>query len=1185
MLVIAFIVCQGLAGGATLTVFKDGWPEATAVLDKPAFTSVVNLSIPAECRILKASVNISSVRPAGAGGGWPERVEVLLDGTTLWSFTGPDLGALGMQDRFLNGNRSESFSFNASGGSGNVTFRIPKKAVVLNATVDVSCNGSMKPSPIKNVTGEYDMDGFGRVAAGAGDLNGDGFDDIVVGMPGDDKARIFFGGREVNSTPNITLSGAIDDYFGQSVCGAGDVNGDGYDDLIIGAPDNSTNGAYAGAAFIYYGGKNFDSVPDVVLNDSAEKEYFGYSVSRAGDINADGYDDVIVGTSSSSKGKAFAYFGGDPMDSVCDLVMYAPKKDCFFGQSVSDAGDVNGDGVADFIVGARDNGLTVYAGYAYIFLGGRSIDNSSDITLTGYQSGSSFGCSVSGAGDVNGDGYDDILVGADYKYSSGNIGEAYLFFGGSGMDSIPDVSLTGQSEDDRFGHAVSGLGDINDDGYDDYGVGAPRNTSNGVNSGKAYIYYGGSVLTSKANRTLTGRSWDWLAYSISDAGDVDSNGYENFIVGAEVQGGNGYVLVMDQVPGILDPRLETPQGLVWNRTGYSNGTWKSPDFSSGLNTLLNSSSPSGNDSAGNKYVDCTIMLSGKDDGSISVSNLSIIYALNVTVADFTAALAKYQSAHKGEKDAEGNMAVPITVRSSTPGGVRLWGLNITVDEPPVLVQGLPDREMDEDSSISELYDLHQYFSDDYDDVDELQFGLKSSTNGSRVRTAVSENRFLSLNAEEGSWNDNWTGAIDIVVNCTDRWGFSTESNTFRVTVRNVPDAPVFTSTPVEDAIAGMEYTYDADAADGDAGDVLNFSLVKGPAGMMIDQTGGEISWTPDAGGSYPVSVSVTDGLFTARQDYSIFVPNRKPRLTNTSVPDATLNEQYTYNISAADDDNDRLTFTLTSTGYEGMYVDKSTGKLIWTPRQTGTFPIEVSISDGEATILYTFKITVKQGNRPPRFGSTPVSAGMAGLQYSYDANASDPDGDTIVYSLAKGPEGMAIDNATGMMTWTPARAGSFPVTIKASDGKGLEASQDFTVLVANRTKPRIELISPSEGQKVKGQVTASGRTIKGTLAVIKVELRVDSGDWAEANGTATWTFQLDTTRLQNGRHTLQARVFDGMDYGVSANRTITVDNQKKAADKASTPGFEAVAAAGAVAVALLARRRRAHRLSPSPRRP
>jgi len=410
------------------------------------------------------------------------------------------------------------------------------------------------------MTGEAAGDTFGSSVSGAGDVNGDGYADMLVGAPLNDTNGIDAGRAYLylNSLRGTDLADAfftgegVSDLFAYSVSGAGDVNGDGYEDFIVGAPYADTNGSDAGRAYVYYGGvASIDVWADVVLNGAAAGDLFGYSVSGAGDVNGDGYDDVVVGAigsdvGGSNAGRAYVYYGGASMNNIVDVFLTGEATSDQFGESVSSAGDVNGDGYDDVIVGAKYNDAAgSNAGRAYVFYGGSFVDSGADIVLTGVAAGEQFGISVSRAGDVNGDGYADVVVGASLNSVGG---QAYVYHGGSPMNTGADLVLKAEATSDYFGYSVSSAGDVNGDGYDDLIVGAYRNDAGGAEAGRAYVYYGGAAMNNGVDLTLTGEaSGDQFGYSVSSAGDVNGDGYADVIVGAngndavESNAGRAYV--------------------------------------------------------------------------------------------------------------------------------------------------------------------------------------------------------------------------------------------------------------------------------------------------------------------------------------------------------------------------------------------------------------------------------------------------------------------------------------------------------------------------------------------------------------------------------------------------------------------------------------------------------------------
>jgi len=333
-------------------------------------------------------------------------------------------------------------------------------------------------------------DCFGFSVSGAGDVNGDGFSDVIVGSyrasPGGLNAA---GSAYLYSGVNGSLlyqwdGGAAGEFFGNSVSGTGDVNGDGFADVIVGVPGASPGGlTNAGSAYLYSG------VNGSLLyrwDGGAFSDSFGFSVSGAGDVNGDGFADVI-GASPGSQldaGSASVYSGAD------GSLLYRWNGRAhfdFFGSSVSDAGDVNDDGFSDVIVGAyrASPGGLDSAGSAYVYSG---VDGSLLYQWDGVALGDALGFSVSGAGDVDGDGFDDLIVGAIYADPGGVLaaGSAYLY---SGVDGSLLHQWDGVGSLDLFGDSVSNAGDVNGDGLPDVVVGVPGATPGGrYRAGSAYVY-------------------------------------------------------------------------------------------------------------------------------------------------------------------------------------------------------------------------------------------------------------------------------------------------------------------------------------------------------------------------------------------------------------------------------------------------------------------------------------------------------------------------------------------------------------------------------------------------------------------------------------------------------------------------------------------------------------------------
>ena len=346
--------------------------------------------------------------------------------------------------------------------------------------------------------------------AGAGDVNGDGFADVIVGAPYYDNGQVdegaafvYFGGAGAfNTSADAQLeANQADAYLGYSVAGAGDVNGDGFADVIVGAPRYGNGQPVEGAALVYFGGAGaFNTSADAQLESNQAGASLGNSVAGAGDVNGDGFADVIVGApyydnGQAYEGAAFVYFGGaGAFNTTADALLESNQADAWLGTSVAGAGDVNGDGFADVIVGAPryDNGQTD-EGAALVYFGGAGTFNTSaDAQLESNQAGASLGYSVAGAGDVNGDGFADVIVGAP-SYDNGQAyeGAAFVYFGGAGaFNTTADALLESNQANASLGWSVAGAGDVNGDGFADVIVGARFYDNGQTNEGAAFVYFG-----------------------------------------------------------------------------------------------------------------------------------------------------------------------------------------------------------------------------------------------------------------------------------------------------------------------------------------------------------------------------------------------------------------------------------------------------------------------------------------------------------------------------------------------------------------------------------------------------------------------------------------------------------------------------------------------------------------------
>ncbi|MEM9001941.1 MAG: Ig-like domain-containing protein, partial [Cyanobacteria bacterium P01_F01_bin.86] len=456
---------------------------------------------------------------------------------------------------------------------------------------------------------------FGDSVSSAGDVNGDGIEDIIIGAPGTStispgRSYVLFGDTsgaigssfdvsDLDGTNGFVINGVVDQSSsGDSVSALGDINNDGIGDLFIGAPRAFTGSNRTGAGYVVFGSTTLGSGGGIELSsidgsngfviDGAGFSESGSTATGTGDVNGDAIDDLIIFAPFPNSNTAYVVFGGDAvgasgslaladLDSDTGLTFRSDFLTGINSLTVSGAGDINNDGINDVIVGqpfGSDGNVTTRAGRSSVVfgstdLGGEllasALDGTDGFVFRGLEPDDRLGSSVSNLGDVNGDGIDDFIVSATedvINAGAEDAGESYVIFGSSsiGSNAPLDASdldgnngfvIEGLARNFSLGESVSGAGDVNGDGINDLLIGDPAATPDGASftAGEVYVIFGSVGLGNSGSLDLStldgnngfvfngvgdvvGSAINRVGSSISGAGDFNGDGVDDLIIGA-----------------------------------------------------------------------------------------------------------------------------------------------------------------------------------------------------------------------------------------------------------------------------------------------------------------------------------------------------------------------------------------------------------------------------------------------------------------------------------------------------------------------------------------------------------------------------------------------------------------------------------------------------------------------------
>jgi hypothetical protein len=856
----------------------------------------------------------------------------------------------------------------------------------------------------------------GMNPSAAGDVNGDGFSDFIFmcGNQGFAKYYLFFG-KATGWTKNMSVSTADVQIGGQQLGGIAanlDINGDGFDDFVIGSEYHGTVNQAVGYANVFFGRPTWPLSLSMADANASYKgtvagDWVGDMLFSIGDVDADGFDDFLVHAtvSTNNSGRLYMVLGhraGWTYNSSlanANATFIGENSLDMFGWAAVGLGDVNGDHIDDFAVGAAYQSWNYYQnGFTYLFFGRRDgwrLDmdiNQANATLIGCQDYEDSGGSIAGAGDVNGDGLNDIVIGAFGNSQNGyRSGKTYLVLGrtagwGAKMSlSNAEASFIGENANDVSGE-VTGGSDVNNDGHDDIMIGAEDNAEGGIAAGKSYLifpqqgYRPNAISSVKAYRDLA-------------------------------------------------------------RTKIA--TWTNLSDTVHLELKATDLGPSSRD-----VTQVTVTSSKSDTEGILLDLKETTETSGTFVGDL--AFSDHSSARHGFVNATHLENITVTSVKDPTKSCKFQIIDLH------LFPADDKTEILEDS----IYQSHYWTNDGQGIVWDV------STNAS----------WLSWNSPlhnlTGTPVNDDVGKYWVVVNAS-LPGKTWKTHQFTITVQNTP--PVITTTNVVLANEDSPYIVDYNSSEGDSVRTRWSMEVSLWPGLSINNLTGMLSGLPDDAqvGHHHVYVHVDDGNGAkASTDFDLTIKNinEGPVITSQDVTTAIEDSLYKVQYNMTDEDLGDTHHWSVTTPAEWLTMDPAKGVLSGTPDDidVGTTPVNVTVCDGlKACDSHLFNLSVVNVNEPPTWTTVPVDSTINWTDhFSTGALATDVDNGTVLrYGLTSVPATDASINATtGRIDWDPEAPRNYLFIVNATDGS-FTIEYEFNVTVL-KGAPKIELLSPLDGSAI-----------------------------------------------------------------------------------------------------------------------
>jgi hypothetical protein len=1003
-----------------------------------------------------------------------------------------------------------------------------------------------------------------------GDLNGDGYDDLVIGYPFDNydlrgRVQILFGGEDMEERPDnstvadVIIRGEMDySHMGSLVSILGDVNGDGIDDL--GMVAEGYHDSYYGRFYLFLGRSEWnysysgDEADGIVSGDNTAMSW-GDSIEGVGDINGDGLDDIAIGDGFSSGsnpfcGKVFILFGrtgawpdGGAVSGECDASYEGFSSYQYLGYDVCGPGDINGDGYADLATSSYAN--DTYTGAVYIVFGRASgwskdvLISDCNVVICGEGPFDYFGVTFSGNGDLNADGLNDLVVsatGSDQGASGG--GKVYVFNGRQTWPGCIDagsayLQIVGEVSNRALGYRVLIVPDINADGLADLLIGSSYYDCGALTyCGVVHLYYGdaslqGSLDASDSDASFIGESSsDFLGDQIGIVGDLTGHGYQQVALTSpwndEGASGAGKIYILGN--GRNNDPLDISSMLVYS----------DPDYSKIASVI---------DIGETAYIE----VKGIDGNSTTrdivfinmTANMSHSIPLKVSLMETGTNTGIYRGKYTVRQFCYGETMslVPQLDPSKT--------FILKVDTPVRLSFLETAYQIEEDQELSMAVKNLGYCKDPVwefqVDADWLEFDPGTG----RIHGAPD-------NGDVGSYKAN------ITIKGYER----TDIKAFSVKVKNIAPSIMTPNAPCaeEDALYRIDY---ASTEDGEPG--IAWKLSTDAMWLRIDPLTGVLSGTPtnDDLGTYYVEVMVDDGnkgIDKSAFNLTVVNTNDAPVIATDDITTVNQGTKYIRTYSATDPDQDDTLAWVLFSDASWLSIDGSTISGTPGPYDVGIFTVNVSVADASGALdSHEFALQVQNVNDAPSFTSFPTDSEVtSGSVFTWRINATDPDGDALTYSVKTVPlTAMTIDK-DGNIRWTVTNdvfsedANSLLVQITASDGS-LKTTNSFRLAVIMTLPPISTLSSPEDQTRIRSSGSSlvwSGSDPEGSPLTYDVYLSQDMASVMSLKESARYVkaysgTNLPLTNLDAGKKYYWTVIpHDGGRYGTcsSGARSFVVNN-------------------------------------------